>query len=158
MKKVTLVTFASFFSLAIIAQQYPGKDHHSPQQKLNDEYCTGIFNTADGTIIDLVNDNISATGYRNIIEWLPGRVAGLQLYHTRFGTAVPFLRNARASIFVDELPVDAGFMESLPVAGIAIIKIIRQPFAGAIGNGGGGVIAIYTIKGENTEDEGDGDR
>lgn len=158
MKKVTLIILVSLFSVAIFAQRYAGKDYHSPQEKLNDAYCTGLFSSADGTIIDVVNSNMSPMGYRNIIEWLPGRVAGLQVYHTRFGTAVPFLRNTRASIFVDELPVDPGFMESMSVADIAMIKIIRQPFAGAVGNGGGGVIAVYTIKGEDAEDEGDTDR
>ena len=36
---------------------------------------------------------------------------------------------------------------------IAMIKVIKGPFAGAVGNGGGGVIAIYTLKGEDEEED-----
>jgi hypothetical protein len=36
-----------------------------------------------------------------------------------------------------------------------MIKIIKQPFVGAVGNGGGGVIAIYTLKGD--DESGDDD-
>ncbi len=34
-----------------------------------------------------------------------------------------------------------------------MIKVIKGPFAGAVGNGGGGTIAIYTIKGDEEEEE-----
>src|SRR6476659_2676469 len=107
--------------------------------------------------MDLVNENETAKSYFNILEWLQGRVTGLQIYHTRYGTPVPFIRNTRASIFVDEMPADAGYLNNLPVADIAMIKIIKQPFAGAVGNGGGGVIAIYTLKGDESGEDADGD-
>ena len=157
MKKIFLLAFVSALSLGVIAQRYSGKKYISPEAKLNNEYCSGLFKSYDGIIFDLLNDN-TAIGYFNILDWLQGRVAGLQIYHTRYGAAIPFIRNSRASLFVDEIPVDAGFLNSLPVADIAMIKIIKGPFAGAVGNGGGGTIAIYTIRGENEEvDEGDDD-
>ena len=149
MKKLVLLISVSVFSLTLFAQRYPGNSYASPEEKLNNEYCTGAFKTYDGTIFDLVNENESAKSYLNILNWLPGRVAGLQIYYTRYGTPVPFIRNTRASIFVDEMPVDAGYLNELPVADIAMIKIIKQPFVGAVGNGGGGVIAIYTLKGDD---------
>jgi outer membrane receptor for ferrienterochelin and colicin len=48
--------------------------------------------------------------------------------------------------------VDAGYLGDLPVADIAMIKVIKEPFVGAVGNGAGGVIAIYTMKGDDEED------
>jgi len=153
-KKIAFLISASALSLALLAQRYPGNTYTSPQEKLNDEYCSGSFKTYDGIIIDLVNANESAKSYLNILEWLQGRVAGLQIYYTRYGMPVPFFRNTRASIFVDEMPVDAGYLEDLPVTDIAMIKIIKEPFVGAVGNGGGGVIAIYTLKGDGA---GEGD-
>ena len=155
MKKIALLVFISIVSLAVFAQRYTGKNDISPQEKLNNEYCTGLFKSYDGTIIDLQNDNNTVNSYLNILEWLPGRVAGLQIYYTRYGTPVPFIRNSRASVFVDEMPVDAGFLNDLPVADIAMIKIIKQPFVGAVGNGGGGTIAIYTIKGDGENESAD---
>lgn len=155
MKKIALLVSASFLGLLLFAQRYPGNANTSTEERLNDEYCTGPFKTHEGMIIDLVNKNESAKTYLNILEWLQGRVAGLQIYYTRYGIPVPFIRNTRASIFVDEMPVDAGYVNNLPVPDIAMIKIIKQPFVGAIGNGGGGVIAIYTLKGDDDEDDND---
>jgi hypothetical protein len=66
---------------------------------------------------------------------------------------VPFIRNTKGSIFVDEVPVDPTFLNNLSVADVAMIKIIKGPFVGAVGNGGGGTIAIYTNKGEDGDDE-----
>jgi hypothetical protein len=155
MKKIVLLAFASVVCFTLFSQRYPGNTNATPEEKLNNEYCTGLFQTHDGTIIDLVNENESAKNYFNILEWLQGRVAGLQIYHTRYGTPVPFIRNTRASIFVDEMPVDPGYLNDLSVADIAMIKIIKQPFVGAVGNGGGGVIAIYTLRGDDEEDSDD---
>src|SRR4030095_13200627 len=149
MKKIVLLISASVLNLVLFAQRYPGNAYVSPKEKLNNEYCSGVFKTYDGTIIDLVNENESAKSYLNVLEWLQGRVAGLQIYYTRYGTPVPFIRNTRASIFIDEMPVGADHVNNLPVADIAMIKIIKQPFVGAVGNGGGGVIAIYTLRGDD---------
>jgi hypothetical protein len=157
MKKIVLLAFASVLSFTLFSQRYPGNTNASPKEKLNNEYCTGLFKTHDGTIIDLINENETAKSYSNILEWLQGRVAGLQIYYTRYATPVPFIRNTKAGIFVDEMPVDAGYLNDLPVADIAMIKIIKQPFAGAAGNGGGGVIAIYTVKGDDGDETDDGD-
>ena len=153
MKTIVLFLSASFLSFTLFAQRYPGNDNTSPKEKLNNEYCTGAFKTHEGTIIDLVNENESAKSYLNVLEWLQGRVAGLQIYYTRYGTPVPFMRNTRASIFVDEMPVGADYLNNLPVTDIAMIKIIKTPFVGAVGNGAGGVIAVYTLRG----DDGTGD-
>jgi len=155
MKKAVLICFVASFSMLVSAQRYTAKDHLSPLEKLNDEYCTGAFKSCDGFIIDLTNDNESALSYLNVLSWLQGRVAGLQIYYTRDNTPVPFIRNSRATIFVDEELVNPSFLNDLPVADIAMIKIIKGPFVGAIGNGGGGTIAIYTLKGDDDGDEDD---
>jgi len=155
MKKITLLALVSIFFLTTFAQRYTGKDYQTQQDKLNEEYCSGLFKTHDGIIFYLQSEDESAKSYSNILEWLNGRVAGLQLYYTRNGTPVPFMRNSRSSVFVDEIAVDPGFLNTLPVTDIALIKIIKEPFVGAIGNGAGGTIAIYTVKGDDEEsDEG----
>lgn len=159
MKKIAVLIVTSVFSLLTFGQRYMGKNYISPAEKLNNEYCSGLFKTHDGIIFDLQNENESARGYSNVLEWLEGRVAGLQVYYTRSGTPVPFIRSTRASIFVDEVPVDADFLNTLPVPDIAMIKVIKGPFVGAVGNGGGGVIAIYTLKGDDDDtDTDDGSR
>jgi hypothetical protein len=118
---------------------------------LNEQYASGIFKDAEGTIIDVEKENVQA--YFNILDWLNGRVAGLQIYITRTGTRVPVIRGSAATIFVDEMRMDASFLNSLSVNDIAMIKVIKGPFAGAVGNGGRGTIAIYTIRNEEEEEE-----
>ena len=157
MKKIALLILISIFGLATFAQRYTGKNNTSPEQKLNDEYCSDLFRTHDGIIFDLQNGNETAKSYSNVLEWLSGRVAGLQIYYTRYGTPVPFIRSIRSSIFVDEIAVDPGFLNTLPVTDIAMIKVIKEPFIGAVGNGPGGTIAIYTLRGDSEDEEtGDG--
>jgi hypothetical protein len=151
MKKLMLISFILISSAAVFSQQRIAQ-YKPPGKRLNEEYCTGMFKTIDGTYFDMLNDNtaLSARGYLNILDWLQGRVAGLQIYTTRNNTLIPFIRNSRAGIFVDEMYRDADFLDVLPVTDIAMIKIIKGPFAGGF-NSPGGVIAIYTIRGDEEE-------
>lgn len=128
----------------------------SAADKLNEEYCTGLFKMVDGTYFDLLEDriNVSAQGYRNILDWLQGRVAGLQVYRTYDDRSIAFIRNQRASIFVDEINVTEDFLNALPVSDIAMIKIIKDPVLSGW-RGPGGVIAIYTIHGDDEEEDGE---
>jgi outer membrane receptor protein involved in Fe transport len=76
----------------------------------------------------------------------------MQVYTTRNNGRIPFIRNSRAGIYVDEILMDADFLNSLPVTDIAMIKIIKGPFAGGF-NSPGGVIAIYTVGTDDEEEE-----
>ena len=152
MKKILLIAALFTISLATLAQTYRSRAK-SPKEILNDQYATGMFKTTDGTVFDIQNENVQA--YFNILDWLEGRVAGLQVFVSRSGIRVPVIRGSVATIFVDEMRMDASFLNTLSVNDIAMIKVIKGPFAGAIGNGGGGTIAIYTIKGDDEEEEED---
>lgn len=151
MKKLTVILIIIAFSASSYSQ-----DRYTPaiswQEKLNKEYCSGLFNTPDATYFDLLTETANASSYLNILDWLQGRVAGLQIYTLRNSSRVPYIRNNRATVYVDEMPVDPGFLNVLPVADIAMIKVIKGPFAGSMA-GLGGAIAMYTIKGDEGEEE-----
>ncbi|SRR6266498_4224535 len=151
MKKILLLVFILLASFNIMGQSYSGSIIRTKEEKLNDECCSSLFKTAYGTIIDLLNDNASAQDYFNILDWMQGRVAGLQIFITRQGTRIPFIRGTKANIYVDEIPVDAGYLNALPVNDIAMIKVIKEPFVGSIGCNS--AVAIYTLKAEEGEDE-----
>ncbi len=153
MKKLLLFPLILISSIAAFSQKRIPQ-LKTAEERLNDQYCTGMFSTIDGTYFDMLNDNatVSAGAYLNVLDWLQGRVAGLQIYTTRNGSRVPFIRNSRAGIYIDEVWYDPGFLNSLPVSNIAMIKIIKGPFAGGF-NSPGGVIAIYTIRGEDEGEE-----
>ena len=87
------------------------------------------------------------------MDWLDGRIAGLRVYNGRGGIRIPVIRGSVATIFLDEMRLDPSYLNILSVNDIAMIKVIKGPFAGAVGNGGGGVIAIYTLKGEDEEED-----
>ena len=151
MKKLLYMLLLSAVSFTSFSQQRVAQ-YKSKEDKLNEEYCTGLFKTDHGTYFDMLNDDValSARSYINILDWLQGRVAGLQVYTTRSNTLIPFIRGSRAGIYVDEMWRDADFLNLLPVTDIAMVKIIKGPFVGGF-DSPGGVVAIYTIRGEEED-------
>jgi hypothetical protein len=152
MKKLILSAVILAFTVTTFSQTRIARSK-TKEELLNEQYCSGLFKTPDGTYFDLLDDNttLSAKGYLNILDWLEGRVAGLQVYVTRTNAHIPYIRNSRAGIYVDEMQVSPEFLNSLSVNDIAMIKVIKGPFAGGF-NSPGGVIAIYTVRGEDEED------
>ena len=153
MKKLIIFTIILTLAVPAFSQtkiNQPGTREH----QLNEQYCSGLFNTPEGIYFDLLDDitAASAKGYLNILDWLNGRVAGLQIYTTRGNTRLPYIRNSRAVIYVDEVQVTPDFMNSLSVNDIAMIKVIKGAFAGGF-NTAGGVIAIYTVRGDEDEED-----
>lgn len=151
MKKTIFIVAICMLSISISAQKYRGNAYViSYEEKLNDLYCTGLFNSTHGTIFDMTTQ-ISANGFLNILDWLPGRMAGLQIFTTTNGIRIPFIRGNAASIYLDEMYVSPGLLNAINFNDIAIIKIIKTPFFGGF-NGGNGAIAIYTKGGEEDKD------
>lgn len=151
MKKVFLI--AGLLIASIVGISQTRVSHKSRSEVLNEQYTSGLFKTANGTIFDIENENVQA--YFNILDWLEGRVAGLQVFVSRGGSRIPVIRGSVAAVFVDEMRMDPSFLNSLSTNDVAMIKVIKGPFAGGVGNSGGGAIAIYTFKGEEEEEEED---
>ena len=150
MKRILLIASLITTTISAMAQTRLSNPKN-PKELLNDKYASSLFKSADGTIFDLENETVGA--YFNILDWLEGRVAGLQVFVSRTGIRVPVIRGSAATIFVDEIRMDPSYLNFLSVNDIAMIKVIKGPFVGAIGNGGGGTIAIYTIRGDEEEEE-----
>ncbi len=153
MKKILLITTLFAIGFSAVAQVNLSKSPNSRKEILNEQYASSLFKNAEGTIIDVENENVQ--GYLNILDWLNGRVAGLQIFVTRSGIRVPVIRGSAATIFVDEIQMDPSYLNFISVNDIGMIKVIKGPFAGAFGNGGGGTIAIYTIRADDDEEEED---
>ena len=150
MKKIFVAILFITGSLFAMGQTYSGQKNPTLQEKLNEEYCSALFKNADGAILEVSEDQ-SVQGYLNILSWLDGRVAGLQVYSTWSGIKVPFIRGSHAKIYVDEIAVDDEYLNSLPVSDIAMIKVIKGPSASIFG--ANAVIAIYTLKGDDDEED-----
>ena len=150
MKKIFVLLLLITGSLLTMGQTYSAEKKLTLQEKLNEQYCSGLFKNADGTILE-VADNQTAQSYLNILDWLQGRVAGLQVYTSWSGIKLPVIRGSQAKIYVDEMMVDASYLNLLPVSDIAMVKVIKGPAAGVFG--ASAVIAIYTIKDEEEDEE-----
>lgn len=139
---ITILLFA-LGAAVTTAQDYRSTEYKSQYDRLNEQYCSGMFRSTEGTILDLQENN-SSLAYFNILDWLQGRVAGLQVYTTRNGTRIPLIRGRQAQLFLDEMPISAGLLGSIPVNDIAIVKVMRGQFPGSFGNNS--AIAVYSIK------------
>lgn len=151
MKTKMILLLLLFCGAFVQAQRYNGQQQITREEQLNEQYCTGLFKTAHGTVFDFTDD-VTARGFTNILYWLQGRVAGLDVYTSRAGNAVPVIRNQRATVFLDEMPVQLSTVNMLSVADIAMIKIIKGPFGANMIYGSGGAVAIYTYRGEEEEE------
>lgn len=120
----------------------------SNKEKLNEQLSSGMFRSMNEDVFDFVNEHPEAASFQNILQWLQGRVAGLQI-QMQNGTYVPIIRGQRAGLFLNEMPTDPNQIASLPVADIAMVKVIRSGFMGGPGGGGAGsAVAIYTKRGD----------
>ncbi|MEI7628889.1 MAG: hypothetical protein WCJ80_11650 [Bacteroidota bacterium] len=121
----------------------------SPLQILDEKYATGMFSGFDGSSFDLTNDP-SAAGGINILAYLQGKVAGLQISVSGAQASATW-RGSNTDFFLNEITTPLDMILSLPISDIAYVKAIRPPFFGSIGGGSGGAIAIYTKKGKNSK-------
>ena len=153
MKKLFFIIIVLAISIPVFSQKKLTQSK-TKEEILNETYCSGLFNTLHADYFDFLDDrvNVSAMGYLNVLDWLKGRVAGLQVYTTKNNVRIPFIRNQRAGVYVDEMWMSCDFLDMLPISDIAMIKIIKGPFGSGWG-GSGGAIAIYTIRGETEEEQ-----
>lgn len=150
MKPLFILLILTITHTAVSAQKF--RAPLSPIEQMEKEYCSPLFSSVHGTTISLMDDNNENTvmGHQNILNWLQGRVAGLQIYQIR-STRVAFIRNAPVTVFVNEIRTDASVLDAIPVTDIALVKVIRNPF---VLGGSGSAIAVYTKKGLDEAEEG----
>jgi hypothetical protein len=115
--------------------------------ELDKQLSSGKFSSMNATIFDLVNENKDAQTSQNILQWLQGRAAGLTFTMDSSGNYIPSIRGSQASLFLDEMPVDASMISSLPISSIAMVKVLKND--GLVGN----AIAIYTRRGDMIAEE-----
>ncbi len=109
------------------------------------KYASGLFSGGDGYSFDLTDDPF-AKGALNVLSYLQGKVAGLQITGSGAQTNLSW-RGATPDLFINEMQSGVDLVQTLNVNDIAFIKVFRPPFFGSMGGGGGGAISIYTRKG-----------
>lgn len=115
----------------------------SLREKLDDEYTSGFFSGGNAYSF-LMDEDPASQASPGILEYLQGKVAGLQI-STSGGKSATW-RGSNTSFFLDEMQADISMLQNINMRDVALIKVFRPPFMGGFG-GAGGAIAIYTRKG-----------
>jgi len=139
---ILCAVFSSAFSLAqtVNSEEY--------RKQLNEEYTSGLFST-DNAYMLVPDDDPASVSYWNVFQYLQGRVPGLNIRNAySFGSTRVAYRGGRPAFFLDEMRVDQSVINNINVSDIALVKIFRAPFMGAIGGGPNGAIAVYTKRGD----------
>lgn len=115
----------------------------SKEELLDEEYTSGFFSGGDARIFS-PDEDPSFLSAQNVLNYLQGRVAGLQI--SPAGDNATW-RGAATTFFVNEMQADINLLNSIPMHDVAMVKVFRPPFFGAFGGGSGGAIAVYLKKG-----------
>ncbi len=116
----------------------------SLKDKMEKEYTSGFFSGGDGYTFTTEDDPFAKSA-TSVLAYLQGKVAGLQISSVGQGSAT--WRGSATSIFLNEVNSELNSVQNINMNDVAMIKVYRPPFFGAMGGGSGGAIAIYTKKG-----------
>lgn len=119
----------------------------SPEQKMDEEYASGFFSGGDGYTFITADDPLAKSSL-SVLDYLRGKVPGLQISTTGPDGGSLSWRGSATSLFLNEMNTDVSMIQSTSMNDVAMIKIFRPPFFGAAGGGSGGAVAVYTKKGE----------
>ena len=119
-------------------------------QLMDERYASGLFSGGDGYQFDLANDPFAVSSM-NIFFYLQGKVPGLQINTASHPPTLTW-RGGTPQLYLDQTPIDPGFVATMSITDVAYVKIFRPPFLGGI-NGGNGGIAIYTKRGNDVKPE-----
>jgi hypothetical protein len=120
----------------------------TPKEKMEEKYVSGLFSGDAASSFDLVNDPL-ASSYMDVFQYLQGKVAGLQITANGGNTSLSW-RGGTPVLYLNEMQTDVNMISSTPVSDIAYIKVFR-PGESIVTGSGGGVIAIYTRKGGDSQ-------
>jgi len=120
----------------------------SKEQLLDEQYTSGLFSGGNARSFDIEND-ISARSAMDVLTYLKGRVAGLNITGQSGIGSQPSVswRGSTPSFYLNEMPIDISQLSSTSMSDIALVKVFQPPFFGSFGGGAGGAIAVYTKKG-----------
>jgi TonB-dependent SusC/RagA subfamily outer membrane receptor len=100
-------------------------------------------------VVIKTKDIPAASSYVNVLQLLQGRVAGLSITGSGFDMQAQIRGQGTPLIVVDGIPMaDASILNSIPVTDVESVEVLKGTSAAIYGSrGGGGVIAIFTKRG-----------
>ena len=106
-----------------------------------------LYGRAD--VVINTKDIPAASSYTNVLQLLQGRVAGVLVSGNPFDMNVQIRGQGTPLFVVDGMPMaDASIVNSIPVTDVESVEVLKGASAAIYGSrGGGGVIAIFTKRG-----------
>ena len=104
--------------------------------------------------VTLSREQLPVAPSGNILESLQGRVAGLQVTRSGMNEFRAVIRGQGTPLYLlDGMPISEGAMQSINQFDISRIEILKGPGSAGIygGRAGGGVIALFTQRGQPEE-------
>ena len=115
-------------------------------ETLDKEYASGLFRSGNAKIFVTADDPFAQSSI-SVLDYLRGKVAGLQISTNGADGGSITRRGSNTDVFLNEMSTDIGLLQSTPMTDVAMIKVFDPPFFGASGGGAGGAVAVYTKKG-----------
>ncbi|UOG74460.1 TonB-dependent receptor plug domain-containing protein [Hymenobacter tibetensis] len=110
-----------------------------------------IYGRAD--VVVQTKDIPAANSYTNVLQLLQGRVAGVYVTGNPLDMNVQIRGQGTPLFLVDGIPIDISALNSIPVTEVESVEVLKGPSAAIYGSrGGGGVIAVFTKRGNPNYD------
>lgn len=122
----------------------------SLKERMDEEYTSGLFSGGDGYTFLTEGDPFAASSM-TVLNYLQGKVAGLQIVVNGPQASLSW-RGGTPTLFLNEMMSDVNMIQSIPMTDVAMVKVFRPPFFGGAGGSSGGAIAVYTKKGQASQD------
>lgn len=122
----------------------------SRQEKMDQEYTSGLFRGGDGYTF-ITEDDRLATASQTVLQYLQGKVAGLQIITNGSQSSLSW-RGGAPALYLNEMQGDVSMIQNIAMNDVAMVKVFRPPFFGAFGGGSNGAIAVYTKKGRSNNE------
>ena len=120
----------------------------SIEEKLDKEYASGLFSSGNARIFSTEDDPFAQSAM-SILDYLRGKVAGLQITTDGANGGSISRRGSNTDVFINEMSADISLLQSTSMTDVAMIKVFDPPFFGAAGGGAGGAVAVYIKKGRS---------
>lgn len=123
----------------------------NPTELLEKRYTKGMFAGSARSTIDFINEKPTYLG-GNIFEYLRGRYSYMQVKGSfpnfylvyRAMRSIGTNTDIPMALYLDEMPVDANTLTTVPMSEIAMVRIYGTGFLGQAG-----AVAVYTKRGED---------
>ena len=123
------------------------KSSKKPFDIVNEKYTTGVFRTEGKVNLDNINEPANDKSM-NVIDYIKNRIQQVEIQGGRFvnrkNMSLMSGQKWVIGLFLNEQPADMGFLRTIRVTDVALVKFYEAGFVGVGSGSPGGALSIYT--------------